>query len=288
MRIAWFDLESTGLPPFDANHTKIIEIAVVVTNHFRDNDDCFSQLVNPERDIPPRITEITKITSKMVEGAPVFKQVAAQVFQLMDGVVWAGHNITAFDIPLLEREFKIAGHPFPKCAGVIDTLLVAREHFKGRPGLANQKLVTLCHYFGALHPRQAIQHRAIHDVDATIKLAKNMFAQLYLEKNDLKPQQQQKEAVEVKQRVLPAFLRQYDEKEEPLAREQLVTNGGKVSVRCTARTRYSQYKLQCRNPSVNGTAFCRLHGLVSVPNQSPPGGPAFAAEASTSPPTRPT
>jgi len=262
-RIAWFDLETTGLPPFEENNVRIIEVAVVCTHGdtFSNLDDGFSQLVHPERDIPPRVTQITKIDAKTVADAPKFKAIADKLFQLMDGAVWAGHNVLAFDIPLLEREFKLAGLPAPKCAGVIDTLLVARDHFKGRVGLADQRLGTLCHYMGVLQPRQQVKHRAIYDVDLTIKLAKTMFAQLFIERNY--PFSSSGNAV--------------------LA----VDENKQKAERCQAKTRGSDYKEQCRNPAAKGGTLCRLHvpSLFSAPSR--PAATATAAGASTSPPTRP-
>ena len=61
-----FDFETTGLDPYG---DKIIEIAAI---RFKDGviADRFVHLLNPERNIPPLITEITGISDSMVRAAP--------------------------------------------------------------------------------------------------------------------------------------------------------------------------------------------------------------------------
>ena len=60
------DLETTGLDPA---RDAIIEIGAV---RFRGNavEDEFGSLVNPLRDIPPFVSQLTGITDKAVEDAP--------------------------------------------------------------------------------------------------------------------------------------------------------------------------------------------------------------------------
>ena len=61
-----FDFETTGLDPY---HDKIIEIAAI---RFDDGEisDRFETLINPQRNIPAKITEITGISNSMVSSAP--------------------------------------------------------------------------------------------------------------------------------------------------------------------------------------------------------------------------
>ena len=60
------DLETTGLDP---TRDAIIEVGVV---RFSGNDvlDEYGALVNPLRDIPPFVTQLTGITDEMVVGKP--------------------------------------------------------------------------------------------------------------------------------------------------------------------------------------------------------------------------
>lgn len=87
------DVETTGGRPHAGD--RITEIAAVVV---RDGVivDRFETLVNPERPIPPFITQLTNISWAMVKDAPRFADVCERLLQLMDGHVFVAHN-AAFD-----------------------------------------------------------------------------------------------------------------------------------------------------------------------------------------------
>jgi DNA polymerase-3 subunit epsilon len=63
------------------------------------------KIINPQIPIPPAITEIHGITDEMVQNAPVFKQVAQEIKQYLDGCDLACYNAYRLDIPLLVEEF---------------------------------------------------------------------------------------------------------------------------------------------------------------------------------------
>lgn len=104
--IVAFDTETTGLEPF--NGDRIIELAAVVlrldeSGRVRERTD-WSTLINPERDIPRKVTEITGISATDVANAPRFGDVAAQVRELLGNAVTVAHNYP-FDLAFLTREF---------------------------------------------------------------------------------------------------------------------------------------------------------------------------------------
>ena len=73
------DLETTGNSWKDGKD-KITQIAAVVVE---DGEilEIFSSFINPKREIPPFITELTGIDESMVKQAPLFEDVAPMVVE---------------------------------------------------------------------------------------------------------------------------------------------------------------------------------------------------------------
>lgn len=112
MRAVVLDTETTGLNP---HQDRVIEIALV---DFDTDEILLHTLLNPERSIPPFITELTKIDDGRVADAPLFAQVAGQVADVIrDAEVIIGQN-PMFDRGMVCGEFKrlgslIAPPPWP-------------------------------------------------------------------------------------------------------------------------------------------------------------------------------
>ena len=99
--LAFIDLETTGI---NLGTDRIVEIAIVKI--LSDGTRSIKRkLINPEIPIPKGASDIHGITDEMVKGAPVFKQVAQELKQMLDGCDMAGYNSNRFDIPLLMEEF---------------------------------------------------------------------------------------------------------------------------------------------------------------------------------------
>ena len=99
--IVFFDLETTGL---NITTDRIVEIAVIkiFPNGNKENK---SWLVNPTIPIPKEVSEIHGITDEKVKNKPTFKQLAADIFKLIENCDLGGYNSDKFDIPLLAEEF---------------------------------------------------------------------------------------------------------------------------------------------------------------------------------------
>ncbi|MCC6243770.1 MAG: 3'-5' exonuclease [Gemmatimonadaceae bacterium] len=149
------DVETTGTRIAD----RVTEVAIV---HVRNGDivDVFSQLVNPERPIPPHITALTQITWSMVKDQPAFREIAEGVGQRLAGHVFTAHN-AAFDWRFLSQEFSRGG---VRLGGPrLCTVRLARLLL---PQLARRSLDHVTRYFGI---EVASRHRAAGDAEATAK-----------------------------------------------------------------------------------------------------------------------
>ena len=103
-----FDIESTGIMP---QRDRIVEIAVLKVFPDGRTQNTVRRL-NPEMPIPPGATAVHGITDDDVKECPVFSLIAEKLFNYIDGCDLCGYNITGFDIPMLEAEFKRAGFEF--------------------------------------------------------------------------------------------------------------------------------------------------------------------------------
>ena len=154
--LVFIDLESTGTNPrFD----RIVELAAVKL--FPDGrEESFVRLVNPERSIPPESTAIHGISDSDVAGAPVFREIAAELLGFLQGCGMAGYGIVRFDLPLLVAEFDRAGLEYaPDKTAAIDAQLI---FFRREPRTLAAALQFYC---GREHTDA---HGAEADVRATI------------------------------------------------------------------------------------------------------------------------
>ncbi len=94
------DLETTGLYP--ENGDMILEIAAVpVEDKDIRTDLAFHELVNPEKRIPPEITEINHITDEMVENAKPIREVLPDFIDYIQDYPLVAHN-APFDTGFLK------------------------------------------------------------------------------------------------------------------------------------------------------------------------------------------
>jgi DNA polymerase III subunit epsilon len=99
--LAFIDLETTGI---NLGTDRIVEIAIVKI--LTDGTKSIKRkLINPGMPIPEGASDVHGITDEMVKDTPVFKQVAQELKQMLDGCDLAGYNSNRFDIPLLMEEF---------------------------------------------------------------------------------------------------------------------------------------------------------------------------------------
>jgi DNA polymerase-3 subunit epsilon len=159
------DIETTG---GSSRSDRITEIAIYIHNGANITDE-FVTLINPERNIPYFITNLTGITNEMVEDAPRFYEIARKIVELTEGKIFVAHN-ARFDYSFIRQEFKSLGFNFRR--SIIDTVALSRKLL---PGYKSYSLGNICKEIGInINGR----HRAAGDAFAT-----SMLFELLLEKD---------------------------------------------------------------------------------------------------------
>ena len=106
--IVFFDLETTGV---NIGSDRIVEISILKI-YPNGNKESKTWLVNPEIEIPAKVSAIHGITNERVVTEPTFKELAHTVNEMISGCDLAGFNSNRFDIPLLAEELLRAGIDF--------------------------------------------------------------------------------------------------------------------------------------------------------------------------------
>ncbi|MEN4098684.1 MAG: 3'-5' exonuclease [Anaerolineaceae bacterium] len=93
------DIETTGL---NSDIDAVTEIGLVRFNGHRVEAE-WTRLINPNRPIPPAITQLTGITNEMVRNAPPIKAVLHEIETFIGDAPIIGHNVR-FDLAFLQRQ----------------------------------------------------------------------------------------------------------------------------------------------------------------------------------------
>jgi DNA polymerase III subunit epsilon len=99
--IVFIDLETTGI---NVATDRIVEISMLKIQP-GGKEQWFTERVNPEMPIPPKVTAIHGISDSDVANSPTFREIAKNVAAFMEGCDLAGYNAVRFDIPVLAEEF---------------------------------------------------------------------------------------------------------------------------------------------------------------------------------------
>ena len=151
------DIETTG---GHANANGITEIAICIHDG-KAVVKRYTTLVNPHRDIPIYIQALTGISNEMVSTAPSFGQVAHEIYQLLNGVIFVAHNVN-FDYSFVRYHLGLAGYELQ--SNKLCTVRLARKIL---PGLPSYSLGKICRHLGIENEER---HRAMGDANATAKL----------------------------------------------------------------------------------------------------------------------
>lgn len=162
-----FDLETTGV---NVEYDAVIEISAIKVLQGREAGT-FSTLVNPQRPIPYRASEVNHIYDDMVKDAPIFKKALEDFDAFIGDLFLVGHNIHTFDMKFIWRD---AQDYWGKTIAndYIDTLPLAKQCL---PQLSRYRLVDL-----AAHYRISADgaHRALADCSMNQKVFEKLGKEL--------------------------------------------------------------------------------------------------------------
>ncbi len=160
-----FDIETTGLSPKEDCITEIGAVKIengAVTQ-------VFNTFADPQRPIPPKITQLTGITDDMVRGAPSQGGAVQAFLNFAGNLPLIAHNAHGFDIRFIRVAAQAAGLPFHN--PYIDTLPLAQAMYK----LKNYKLDTVANHL-ELPPFN--HHRASDDAKILADIFIRMIEEL--------------------------------------------------------------------------------------------------------------
>ncbi|KAL1814769.1 hypothetical protein ACET3Z_017343 [Daucus carota] len=175
--IAFFDVETT-IPARTGQKYAILEFgSILVCPRTLVELDNYSTLVKPSDVSLISLSSVrcNGISGKDVASAPTFAQIADRVFDILDGRIWAGHNINRFDCPRIREAFQEINRPAPEPKGTIDSLTLLTQKFGRRAG--DMKMASLATYFGLGDQ----SHRSLDDVRMNLEVLKYCATVLFLE-----------------------------------------------------------------------------------------------------------
>ena len=167
MREIVFDTETTGLDP--ARGDRVTEIGCVEVVDYIPTGRTYHTYVNPQRDVPDIVTEITGLTAEFLADKPLFSEIAEKFLAFVGDAGLVAHN-ASFDRGFINMELERLKQPIIADDRFRDTVVIARKKFPGSPA----SLDALCKRFNiSLDSRD--KHGALTDAV--------LLADVYLELN---------------------------------------------------------------------------------------------------------
>ena len=167
-RQIFLDTETTGLSPDSGD--RIIEIGCVEMLNRRLTGRHLHYYINPERPNSEDAVKVHGLTDEFLADKPVFASLADDILDYCQGAEIIIHN-AAFDLGFLDAELARLGKGKFRdhVAGVIDSLLMAREMFPGK----SNSLDALCRRLEVDNTHRTL-HGALMDAELLAEVYINM------------------------------------------------------------------------------------------------------------------
>jgi DNA polymerase-3 subunit epsilon len=150
------DVETTGV---NAARGRVIEVAAIRVEN-GEVVKTFTTLIDPEMPISYQITQITGITDGDVAGKPTFRDIADELFEILEGAVFVAHNVR-FDYSFLKQEYRRLDRKFsPK---QLCTVKLSRNLY---PEMARHRLSDVITHHGFSFDAR---HRAYDDANVLVQ-----------------------------------------------------------------------------------------------------------------------
>jgi len=167
-RQIFFDTETTGLSAEGGD--RIIEIGCIEMVNRRFTGQNLHLYLNPERSSHPDALKVHGLTDEFLADKPLFASLADEIVEYCRGAEVIIHN-ASFDIGFLDAELKRLGKGKFRdhVAGVIDSLVMAREMFPGK----SNSLDALCRRLEVDNTHRTL-HGALMDAELLAEVYINM------------------------------------------------------------------------------------------------------------------
>jgi len=155
------DFETTGLSPGQGARATEIAAVRLVDGRIVER---YQSLMRTGARVPPFIEQLTGISNRMLERAPLAAQVMREVTDFARGCTLVAHN-ASFDRSFWQQEQALAGCAPPQPADFACTMRLARRLYPEAP---NHRLGTLASLHGIEATGRA--HRALADAEMAAQL----------------------------------------------------------------------------------------------------------------------
>jgi len=166
LRQVVLDTETTGLD-FRLGD-RVIEIGCVELLNRKLTGQRFHRYINPEREVEAGALAVHGLSNEFLQDKPRFGEIVAEFLDFIRGAELVIHN-AAFDVGFLNNELALQKESALEqaCAGVVDTLKMARELHPGR----RNSLDALCERYAIDNSGRTL-HGALLDAE--------LLAEVYL------------------------------------------------------------------------------------------------------------